>query len=526
MDEKAGTVKAWKVSASQIKTFRDCPRKWGFQKLDGLQDPPGKAAQFGSEVHAVLEHLLQPGAGEVPEKFSTRAIRLASKGLHLYPDKVDKVEEKFTLEVDGVVLTGFIDAQWFEEGTPVICDHKTSSDPAKWGLNPKTLGHDVQALIYASKALDAGVYPQVHLRWVYYPTRGKGAPFPVDVVLPRAEVEKRIQPVLETAREITEIRGSFERAEIEGAKDLQADPSSCGKFGGCPFADVCPRTRDDLLTSAFGQNQNQNRKEKEEEKMGLKDLLARNGKKAPPRTTDTGFPQVNPPEQPASPEVAREVSRAVGQTSGNMKSKKDKATEIAAAAMGQTTPEGAKQAAQGRLGDLERVEKKEPKPSGPKFSEGQAVVVDGIVAGLRDFSGTNARTLNALKKAGWLNWREQDGKRIAMPTDKLREQFPEIRKWEATQRGIQNLKETPLPVETQVREAAEAGKEAALDIAAQKPLEVNHAATGPATGPIPTPEPTHTLSPGAQAFLQLLAVTQDPEKANQLMDAFEARMAR
>ncbi len=43
------------VSQSQIKTKRLCFRKWGFQKIDGIDEPAGAGALFGGESHTWLE---------------------------------------------------------------------------------------------------------------------------------------------------------------------------------------------------------------------------------------------------------------------------------------------------------------------------------------------------------------------------------------------------------------------------------------------------------------------------------------
>ena len=50
------------VSASQITTFRDCERKWYFEKIVGLTRPSTGSTELGSAVHAVLEGYLR---GEV-----------------------------------------------------------------------------------------------------------------------------------------------------------------------------------------------------------------------------------------------------------------------------------------------------------------------------------------------------------------------------------------------------------------------------------------------------------------------------
>ena len=117
----------WRVSASQIKTFGACARKWGFKYIDKIPDPPGKAAIFGSATHKQLEGWFE---NETPPDESKREGVVAAAGLHLYPkpEDVDYVEMSFVFDHEGILYRGFIDLAWGDE-TPTICDHKTSSDP-------------------------------------------------------------------------------------------------------------------------------------------------------------------------------------------------------------------------------------------------------------------------------------------------------------------------------------------------------------------------------------------------------------
>jgi len=48
-----------RLSASQIQTFTECQRKWAWRVLDGVEEPPNKAAELGGQVHAELEKYLR-----------------------------------------------------------------------------------------------------------------------------------------------------------------------------------------------------------------------------------------------------------------------------------------------------------------------------------------------------------------------------------------------------------------------------------------------------------------------------------
>ena len=272
----------WRVSASQIKTWNDCPRKWGFKYIDGLEDPPSKAAILGSKVHAELERYL--GGGDIDE--ASDAGKIAATALDLLPEPREdlSVEEEVVFELDGVTFRGFVDL--IDPAGPTIFDHKTSSDPKRWGLTEETLVDDVQALMYATAGFLRWDLDSVGLQWTYLKTRGTAMATAVRATLSKDEtLEKFRTRIHPTALAIVEAADC-----AESALELSAKPSGCSKFGGCPFSGVCPRTEDQLLESSLGTKTG-----KETDTMTLKDLLkAKNGKKAPPRKNELA--QILPPE--------------------------------------------------------------------------------------------------------------------------------------------------------------------------------------------------------------------------------------
>lgn len=346
LDKKPADVHI--VSASQVTTWNRCQRRWGFKYIDKLPDPVGRGAIFGSAVHKQLERYFESGTQPDTTK---REGRLAQRALEsgIYPaERTFLVEEHFVFHVDGVVLQGFVDLIWSDSGWITINDHKTSSDPVKYGLNEETLPDDIQSTIYALWALDRYELDRINLQWSYMqsspPSRERARPkiYAVKANVDRAHVEKQFRlNVLGTAKEITQAK-----ANCTTGNELKPDPRSCGDFGkACAFTDHCILNRDQKLTSVFGTES--------EENMGetLKEMLARKraaagGAKLPP-------PRVNSPEHKAGVAASQEVSKAVGQATGGPKASKETSRAIANATANETDPAAAKAAAEEALGTAE-----------------------------------------------------------------------------------------------------------------------------------------------------------------------------
>lgn len=396
----------WRVSASQIKTADACMRKWGFKYIDKIPDPVGKAAIFGSAVHKQLEGWFEDG--EDPDESKREGV-VAATGLHLYPkaEDVDHVELSFVFDFEGILYRGFIDLAWkLEKEFPTICDHKTSSDPKKWGLNEVTILEDIQALTYSVFALDFWVAPQVNLQWTYYKTRGKPNPFNVTVTMDREDARTRFnQHVAPLARDIYEALELHKEGVVEDANDLPVSVSACGDFGGCPYADICRRTSSESLDAVFGNKE----EKKEKNTMGLREMIQKkkNGKKLPP-------PRVNAPEAPEDPKVSREISKAVGATTGSIASKKEKARAIANAAAGATSPEEAKEKSNAALEKVEHESLKKNDTGGVK-SPSKDEIIAMVAAGTNEFAKTRAqhteanpfahgKTLKSMEKEGTITF--------------------------------------------------------------------------------------------------------------------------
>lgn len=151
------------LSPSSIRKFSDCPQKWKLSYIDKIKEPPKWHLHLGNFVHEVLQHLyeLPPAernletaravarrrwdATDWDAKVEALAEKKGPTGLFKHEafeaisnlweiedptsTRIDDMEKKMTVAVDGVAMTGFIDRLQVEAGTAVISDYKTGKIP-------------------------------------------------------------------------------------------------------------------------------------------------------------------------------------------------------------------------------------------------------------------------------------------------------------------------------------------------------------------------------------------------------------
>ena len=160
------------LSPSSIGTFRDCPMKFKFSRIDRLSEPPTWAIHVGTFVHEVLEHFYQLDAHErtldsvkalaterwkagdwetqvdsliKPEGTIVDFKRQAfdcMKNLWKVEDpqstELVGMEHEVDTDIDGVRMKGFIDRFTFDdEGQVIISDYKIGNIP-----NPRFKSED------------------------------------------------------------------------------------------------------------------------------------------------------------------------------------------------------------------------------------------------------------------------------------------------------------------------------------------------------------------------------------------------
>ena len=222
-------LKKWKSSsASQLKTYARCERKWWLEKIAGLPVPTHPAAALGTKIHTEIEEYLL-GTGELESD-------IARAGLEFLPDRSENllIEERMVLEAKRmpVPIRGIIDL--VELDNRRITDHKTTSN-FRWAKNEYELLADPQAIIYVMYAHTKwfkGDDP-IRFRHIYYRTKGAAA---------SREVEVEFTPQVLFER-FADIRGDVKKmsrcAKIKTAREVNPNIDACGDFGGCPFRDEC-----------------------------------------------------------------------------------------------------------------------------------------------------------------------------------------------------------------------------------------------------------------------------------------------
>lgn len=223
-------------SASQIKKFVECERKWGWQYLEGIKPPTGAAAELGKRVHAVLENWLR---GEGSPDPASKEGKIAMVGLeHLpKPSPYLEVERGFLILYKGLFYLGFVDLGLeSEDGQVWVIDHKTTGD-FMWALTEEEMPEDIQVVLYSKEGADRHDVDEVSLMWLYYRTRGKAKADPRVTHIGREDIESG----MEIIRSYTDVMAEH-RANETPVLELTPNAYACPNFGGCPFMDRCKLT--------------------------------------------------------------------------------------------------------------------------------------------------------------------------------------------------------------------------------------------------------------------------------------------
>ena len=220
------------ASASQIRLYRRCPRKWYYNKIEGLPTPTSKAAELGKKIHAELENYLKFGI--VPKS------AIAKAGIDFLPDPNVElglmVEEKIDLITDDlpVPIIGFADLIEDISGEIRITDHKTTSSFRNC-KSPEELRTDPQAIIYGAFCFEQFDPPSgtLEFRHVYYNTKSPSSRQSF-VRLTDREVAHGLQDLTETVKEM-------KRDSDCSTAEVRANPEACSDWGGCPFKSRCAK---------------------------------------------------------------------------------------------------------------------------------------------------------------------------------------------------------------------------------------------------------------------------------------------
>ena len=270
-----------RLSASQVQTFIDCQRKWGWRYLDGIEEPPNASAELGRAVHAELEKYLK--GGEID--FTSEIGYIAASGLQHLPKpgaEGMRVEEEFHFEgPSGHTYLGYKDL----EMPRVVYDHKSTGD-LKWQKTEEDLKTDIPATLYAVDYFrNHPDEESVELRWVYYQTKGTKKSAITVATRYQDETWNRFLEIEQVAQQMQE-------ASTKKTLELPPTINHCGAYGGCPHQGRCNLSPSDKWRAYMEQN-----------KLLLTLQAKKNGAASPPPP---------PAESSAVPVAAAAVGVAVG----------------------------------------------------------------------------------------------------------------------------------------------------------------------------------------------------------------------
>ena len=234
------------VSASQLETFSACRRKWAWRALEKIEVPPHASAAKGSLIHKQFEAYLKGESLDYSSPAMREAAERALPGVINLPPPQSPgmlVEHGFSFETSGgIVFRGFMDVvlpdsgvvPGCEGGAPCVIDHKSTSS-FRYLKSPEVLRTDVQAMIYAYRAMAMFRNPTVDLVWNYVRTKDSAQTQRVHLrVVSEHVTEQFLGPITKTATELVAMYAAAPRV-----LDLPPSLGQCDAYGGCPYKLNC-----------------------------------------------------------------------------------------------------------------------------------------------------------------------------------------------------------------------------------------------------------------------------------------------
>ncbi len=284
----------FRASPSSVESYHGCPRKWASRALGGVKKETD-AQRFGTKLHEIAEKFLL--TRETPDQ-TCKEGRLFNEGIPFLPKRKlldSEIEGEVNFVFEGVPWIGYYDWKLFAERE--IGDHKSSSDPKRWGLTSADLPKNLQACTYA---FDSG-WPETNLKWVYYSKKSNTA-YPVLATVGRQQATDVLGKYSAITKDMQRLfDANPNQLTISELNEIPNDPNACDYTGRlCDFADSCVLRKPIASVSKETTMAN-------EQIEALKRKIAEKNKAAAAGTS----PATNPPEVT---EALKETEKEVGNT--------------------------------------------------------------------------------------------------------------------------------------------------------------------------------------------------------------------
>jgi len=248
------------ISASQIKLFQTCPRKWAFKYLYGIKEERTEPLIFGNVFHTMVENYINNKQLilEDDKDFTKNRIKLAkeliqngiknntisnklSNNIVEHPIHINK---KHALYIYDKLVKGYIDLMVYNNNQWSIQDHKTTSN-FYWALKEHELKTDTQMILYAKWLFNFDKTANIiELRHNQFNKRTKEVRVIKDMVT-REHVNEQFNFLTHTVKQMKEVEDKVrqgtkvEHLHVNFTVGNMKASEPCGAFGGCPFITNC-----------------------------------------------------------------------------------------------------------------------------------------------------------------------------------------------------------------------------------------------------------------------------------------------
>lgn len=223
------------VSASQIRNWQQCQRKWWFEKVGGFKPEATAPQQQGEMLHNSLERYFKYGEALTHES-SQRAVELINA-----PRKILLLSEypknyKLNLLAAGVPVKGridLLDLNPLKRGVLRILDFKTSNN-FDYNKSEEDLARDIQMMMYAHWAFSRFDIQYVQAAHIYIHKKQTAAKLIETEGLDKTHVSGIYSQVESLVEKMAVTAGAETHTKVPKTE------SACYAYGKpCPFLEMC-----------------------------------------------------------------------------------------------------------------------------------------------------------------------------------------------------------------------------------------------------------------------------------------------